>query len=53
MVATGVLSIQHNKISENEKNGLMLVEDNNLTIQGNKICHNRKGGLVIRDSSIG
>ena len=50
---TGVENIETNVIRNNEKNGIMLIRDNNVTITGNEFISNKKAGLLIRDSSIG
>lgn len=50
---TGVECIESNCISNNEKNGILLIRDNNVNIVDNEIEKNKKSGLFIRDSSVG
>lgn len=53
LAATGVFSIVDNHIHHNEKNGLLLVDDNYVCIRDNCFQSNTEAGLVIRNCTRG
>lgn len=50
---TGVVNIEENIIRNNERNGILLIKDNNVKITNNELTNNKKAGLFIRDTSTG
>ena len=50
---TGVENLEGNLIKNNERNGILLIRDNNVSITSNEVLNNKKAGLFIRDSSVG